>query len=248
MREQWIKHDSLGSTNNFISDLLKQQDLKEGTVIVADYQDAGRGQGNHSWHSRRGENLLMSMLLFPEFLSASQQFHLSKAVSLAICDVLGSVGIDAYIKWPNDILSSRGKIAGILIEHSILAGNISHSIAGVGLNLNQKEFPDFPLPASSLYLETGKSADVSAIGELVEARLLARYLELKRGSLAELDQEYLDKLYRAGIPTRFETLAGSFEGIIEGVNDFGELQVMHAGETRVYGHGSIRMDPESDWP
>ena len=124
---------------------------------------------------QQGENLLMSMLLYPAFLSASRQFHLSRVVSLALCDVLGTLDIESRIKWPNDILSSKGKIAGILIEHSITAGKISHSIAGIGLNLNQAEFPDFPVPASSVRLESGKLNDVGEVGELVESRLLDRY-------------------------------------------------------------------------
>ena len=113
MRNRWIKHDSLTSTSTFLSDLLKHQDLEEGTVVVADYQDAGKGQGEHSWVSARGENLLMSMLLFPAFLSAKWQFHLSRVASLALCDALENLGIDSVIKWPNDILSGKGKIAGI---------------------------------------------------------------------------------------------------------------------------------------
>ena len=84
MRDRWIKYDSLSSTNTYISDLLKHEDLEEGLVVIADYQDTGRGLGSHSWVSKRGENLLMSMLLFPAFLSASRQFHLSRMVSLAL--------------------------------------------------------------------------------------------------------------------------------------------------------------------
>ena len=93
MKSQWIKHDRLTSTNSFISELLKQRDLKEGTVVIADYQYAGRGLGTHSWESRPGENLLMSMLFFPAFLSASHQFQLSRMVSLALCDLLKALGV-----------------------------------------------------------------------------------------------------------------------------------------------------------
>lgn len=245
MKERWIKHVRLASTNSYVSDLVKQHALEEGTVVIADYQDAGRGTGTHSWVSNPGENLLMSMILFPAFLSASQQFQLSKTVSLALVDVLETLGIDAYIKWPNDILSSRGKIAGILIEHSITAGKISHTVAGIGLNLNQTEFPDFPLPASSLRLESGKHTDVAEVGELVEERLLSRYQDLKQGKTGRLEKEYLEKLHKAGISASFRSPGGTFRGIIKGVNEFGELLVLQGDEIRTYGHGSIHLEPES---
>ena len=248
MKDQWIKHDRLASTNSYLSDLVKHRVLKEGAVVIADYQDAGRGTGTHSWVSNPGENLLMSMILFPAFLSASQQFQLSKVVSLALADVLEIQGIEAHIKWPNDILSSSGKIAGILIEHSITAGKISHTIAGIGLNLNQTEFPDFPVPASSLRLESGKLTDIGTAGELVEQCLMERYQDLREGKTGRMEKEYLEKLYKKGINASFSSPQGSFEGIIEGVNEFGELLVLHGGEIRTYGHGSIHLDPEFERP
>ncbi len=242
MRSRWIKHDSLTSTSSFLSDLLKQQDLEEGTVVIADYQDDGRGQGEHSWESARGKNLLVSFLLFPAFLSASRQFHLSRMVSLALCDALSSLGLDSEIKWPNDILSSRGKIAGILIEHSITAGKISRTIAGIGLNLNQTVFPSFPVPASSVRMETGKDVDVADVAELVETCLMSRYQALKEGKTDQLEKEYLERLYMAGLPTVFKVGEKSFEGLIRGVNEYGELMVEHKGEIRTFGHGAIRME------
>ena len=241
MRAHWIKHDRLTSTNTYLAELLKKKTLKEGTVLIADYQESGRGQGANSWVSRQGENLLMSFLLYPAFLSASGQFQLSRLVSLAVCDVLEDMGVENHIKWPNDILSRRGKIAGILIEHSITAGKISHTIAGIGLNLNQTDFPHFLVPATSMHLESGHLSDVIQLGELLEDRLLSRYQALKGGNTARLEQEYLEKLFKAGVPVLFESQDGSFEGIIRGVNEFGELLVERQGKIRAYGHGSIGM-------
>ena len=246
MRAHWIKHDRLTSTNNYLASRLKEQKLQEGSVVIADYQEAGRGQGSNSWVSRQGENLLMSVLFYPAFLSASKQFHLSRLVSLAICDVLQDMGVENHIKWPNDILSRRGKIAGILIEHSIAAGCISHTIVGIGMNLNQADFPDFSVPATSLRLESGKLSDVIQLGELLEDRLQSRYRALKDGKTAGLEQDYLEKLFKIGVPVLFECQDGSFEGIIGGVNDFGELLVERDGRTRAYGHGSIGMSLEFD--
>jgi BirA family biotin operon repressor/biotin-[acetyl-CoA-carboxylase] ligase len=246
MTSRWIKHDSLTSTSSFLSDLLKHQKLDEGTVVIADYQDSGRGQGEHSWLSSRGENLTMSFLLFPAFLSASRQFHLSRMASLALCDALEILGVDSVIKWPNDILSTRGKIAGILIEHSITAGSITRTIAGIGLNLNQTVFPSFPVPASSVRLETGKDVDVSEVGELVETCLMSRYQALKKGKTDQLEKEYLDLLYKAGVPAVFKVGEEESEGVIKGVNEFGELMIELNGEIRTFGHGAVSMELNFD--
>ncbi len=242
MRNRWIKHDSLPSTNSFLSDLLKHQVLDEGTVVVADYQEAGRGLGEHSWVSNRAENLLMSLLLFPAFLSASRQFHLSRVASLAICDALEILGLSSSIKWPNDILTEKGKIAGILIEHGIAGNSISHTVIGLGLNLNQTVFPEFRVPATSLALESGRKADLTEVGELVESSLINRYQELKDGAFETLEKEYREKLFKAGVPSVFKVGEELIEGTIRGVNDFGELMVECKGDIRNFGHGSINME------
>ena len=241
MEIRWIRHDNLSSTNLLMYEMLKHQKLKEGLVVIADYQEAGRGQGSNSWHSRKGENLLMSLLLFPAFLSASKQFHLSRVVSVAICHVLESQGASPKIKWPNDILCTRGKISGILLEHGISGGSISHTIAGLGLNLNQNEFPEFPQPASSLFLETGRKILPQVFAEMLVERIRISYQELKDGQEVKLEKEYMDRLFRRGEPSRFEVGGVVFNGIIRGVSDFGELLVEREGELCSYGHGEISL-------
>ena len=242
MGNNWIKYDTVHSTNTSVSELIKQGTMEEGTVVLADYQEAGRGQGEHSWVSQKGENLLMSLLLFPAFLSASQQFHLSRVASLGLCDALEEVGIDPVIKWPNDILTERGKIAGILIEHGIILDHIAHTIIGIGLNLNQTEFPSFPMPATSLHLETGKMTRVADMGRIVESCLLGRYGELQEGHQKELEKEYVRRLFRAGVPTLFKAGGELFEGIIRGVTDSGELMVETRGDLRTFGYDAISME------
>jgi len=241
MKNSWIKHDSVTSTNSYVSELLKQHQMEEGTIVIADYQDGGRGLGDHSWVSNRGENLLMSLVLFPAFLSASMQFHLSRVASLALCDALESIGISPFIKWPNDILTGKGKIAGILIENGIKAGNITHTIIGIGLNLNQSEFPAFQVPATSLCLETGNSADVARTAEIVAASLMKRYLQLREGEIRLLEKAYMERLLLAGVPSLFKSGEEVFEGTIVGVTGFGELMVSCQEEIRTFGHGAVSL-------
>ena len=241
MEIRWIKHDKVASTNLLAAEILKHQKANELVVVLADYQETGKGQGANSWHSNKGENLLMSLLLFPAFLSASHQFQLSRLVSVVICEVLDSQGTSPHIKWPNDILSSKGKIAGILLEHGISGGSISHTIAGVGLNLNQREFPDFPQPASSLFLETGKKTKVQDMAEILVKGIMEKYHKLKEGGGLKLEKDYLDRLLGLGERSRFKVETGEVEGIIRGVSEFGELLVEREGQLRSYSHGEIAM-------
>lgn len=242
METRWIKYDSLASSNSAISELLKQEKPDEGLVITTDYQEYGRGQGVNVWQSESGENLLMSLLLYPAFLSASSQFQLSMLVSLALCDLLDSLGASPQVKWPNDILSPRGKMAGILIEHGIMGGKLSHSIVGIGLNLNQSQFPDFPVAATSLYLDTGRKTHPEEIARMLLKHIIKRYDRLKEEGVAELETAYLERLFRAGELSGFTAAGEYFEGIIRGVNEFGELQVEKGGQMLTFGHGEISFD------
>jgi len=244
MEIKWIRHDKLTSTNLHMAEMLKHQKVREGLVVMADYQEAGKGLGTHTWHSHAGENLLMSLLLFPAFLSASHQFHLSRMVSVAICDVLEAKGAAAWIKWPNDILCRGGKVAGILIEHGISGGKISHTIAGIGLNLNQREFPEFPLPASSLVLETGMEIHPRAVAELLVQRIFEGYQQLREGGEHALEEQYLNRLFRLGKSSVFEAGGEVFEGRIRGVSLYGEIMVERDGKVSPYGHGEISLKPD----
>ena len=109
------------STNTYANNLLKQGLVNEGTVIITEHQTKGRGQMGNTWLAKKGENLTFSVVLHPVFLSADKQFYLSKITALAVFNTLTEF-IDASqhdikIKWPNDILVNKKKIAGILIEY-----------------------------------------------------------------------------------------------------------------------------------
>jgi len=198
MEPRWIKLDQVDSTNNWISAYLKKEANHGELVVLADYQESGRGQGDNSWVSRKGENLLMSMLLFPEFLSASDQFQLTRMASLALVDYLRSIGMASMIKWPNDIVTGSRKIAGILIELGVRGGNLTHSIIGIGLNLNQAVFPEFRIPATSVFLKTGKLVPPEGAARGVLTQLSGRYEALRSGEPGALERAYLEKLYGIG--------------------------------------------------
>jgi len=233
---------SVDSTNRYLSDLLKAGTTSEFTMVTADFQENGRGQGDRDWNSQPGENLLKSVLLFPAFLSASGQFHLSRIASLAIVDLLKKLDLDPSIKWPNDILVNGKKIAGILIEHGITGEKLSHTIIGTGLNLNQVQFSGFPVPATSLALEGLPGQDPPEMAERLLMALRARYSQLKSGLTGLLEDAYLDHLYLMDQPGDFTSGGVQFTGIIRGVDNTGQLMVERDGKTEAYAFQQIRYE------
>jgi BirA family biotin operon repressor/biotin-[acetyl-CoA-carboxylase] ligase len=240
MRPRIIQLESVQSTNGYLAEELRKSTRPGELAVIADYQESGKGQGENRWHSDRGENLLMSVLIFPEFLSASSQFHLSRVASLAIVTILKHENLLPVIKWPNDIIAGNGKIAGILIENGITGTYISYTIVGIGLNLNQQVFPDFPFPATSLLLETGKRSKPRVMADRLLDALMAGYVQLKGGSVESLEDEYLEHLYRKDRPCEFIAGGEEFTGIIRGVNHLGELLVERDGRIDSYGSQQIR--------
>ena len=134
--------------------------------VVAEYQTAGRGCGKNTWESERGKNLTFSLLIHPEEIPASRQFHITEVVSVAMCDTLRQVLGPVHtvtIKWPNDIYVGNRKICGILIENRLQGTTIKESIIGIGLNVNQQEFTSNAPNPVSLYQLTGQEYDREAI-------------------------------------------------------------------------------------
>jgi BirA family biotin operon repressor/biotin-[acetyl-CoA-carboxylase] ligase len=241
VNQNWIHLQRVISTNSYLNELLKAGKGVEGTVVMADYQEHGRGQGGNGWVSEPGSNLLMSLLLFPAFLSASAQFSLSIAASLAVCDTLLANGLDPLIKWPNDIVTSRGKISGILIENGIMGGQLSHSIIGIGLNVHQVRFPAFPLKATSMAAEGAGYQHLDHLAHMLAGKVMERYRQLKEEGDARLRPAYLELLFMKDKSCTFDTGGSEMEGVIRGISTFGELLVETAGTVRPYGMHAIRL-------
>ncbi len=153
-----IWFDTLDSTNDEARRRISEIDNL--SVIATYVQTSGRGQGAHTWTSPHGENLLFSVVLkFGEGeLPAGDVAKISIHTSNSIVRFLAGHGIEAWIKPPNDVYVGRNKICGTLIENSLKGSWVSHSIIGIGLNINQKNF-DVSLPnPTSMVLETEKEA------------------------------------------------------------------------------------------
>ena len=153
------------------------------------------------------------------------QFIISIFVSLGICDFLKTLVPDCKIKWPNDIYAGDDKIAGILIENSIISNTIVNSIAGIGLNINQEEFPEeIPNPVS-LKLITGKEHDPNFCLKQIAGFLDLRYKQVISGNWDVLRNEYITSLYMLNRWHRFKSGTGLFDGRIVSVTDSGCLRI-----------------------
>ncbi len=215
------------STNNYANQLLLTKAAMEGTVVMTQFQTKGKGQQGNSWESEPGKNLLASYILQPKFLMAANQFSLSKAVSLALTDLLAEENIEVSIKWPNDIYTGNKKIAGILIENSVVGLHLHSAVAGVGLNLNQTDFiSNAPNPVSLRQL-TGKNYDVEEIAEKLWDKLKMRYNQLKSLNFSIVDTDYLGHLFRFREWAFYAKQSVFFEAQIIGIGDFGQLQLEH---------------------
>ena len=184
------------STNNYLKDLITEQSIAEGTVVWADYQSAGKGQRGNSWESENGENLLFSIVLYPETVKAEEQFILSQIVSLAVANCLNNYTKNITIKWPNDIYWKQKKICGILLENTIIEDRIGQSVAGIGININQEEFKSNAPNPVSLKQITGKEYDLEGILNIVTDNIKKYYWQIGNGNAELIIEEYKEALFR----------------------------------------------------
>ena len=193
-------------------------------VVVADFQTAGKGCGQNSWESERGQNLLFSVLIHPTNVSARTQFIITQVVSVALCNTLEKfITLPVEIKWPNDIYVGDKKISGTLIECDLVGKNIANCIIGVGININQTVFrSDAPNP-TSLQLLTGKEHDREAVLASLLSHFQTYYEWLAEGKEEEVRQTYWQHLYRREGMHRYHDVRGDFMAEIAEVEPTGHL-------------------------
>jgi BirA family biotin operon repressor/biotin-[acetyl-CoA-carboxylase] ligase len=163
--------------------------------------------------------------LFPSFINPEDQFHLSMAISLGICDFLKRYVSFCTIKWPNDIYVNNDKIAGILVESSIMDSKIEYSIAGIGLNINQENFTGVaPNPVSLLQL-TGRKYDLNVCLNQLTTDLDGRYKQLIAGNSGQIRKDYVSKLFRLNEWCEYKDLKANFTGRILTISDSGRIRI-----------------------
>lgn len=168
--------DTTDSTN---SDAMRNLHTTVGdSVWSADFQTAGRGQRGNKWHSTKALNLTFSILLKDVQLAPHLQHYISMISALAVADYIKSKGIEARIKWPNDIYVGDRKICGMLIENILGSDNLSASIIGIGINLNQLEFDSVLFNPTSLLKEVqDRLPDRSSLKEFDRHKELEEFID-----------------------------------------------------------------------
>ncbi|WP_164905134.1 biotin--[acetyl-CoA-carboxylase] ligase [Aequorivita ciconiae] len=219
-----IKLNATDSTNTYLKELVNNTTVEDQTVIIAEDQEKGRGQRGSGWLSRKGQSLTFSVFKRFSDLQAENQFVISMAVSLALVEAFEKINVpDVSVKWPNDILSGKKKIAGILIENVLEGANIKHSIIGIGINVNETHFPNLP-QASSIRLETGKYFQLDEMFDSVVRNVLKGLANISDHSFSDLRPLYEQNMFQRDSISAFEDGTGQrFQGKIRGISDFGEL-------------------------
>jgi BirA family transcriptional regulator, biotin operon repressor / biotin---[acetyl-CoA-carboxylase] ligase len=227
------------STNTLALELSQQPSVPDGTIVITNNQTAGRGQRGNTWQTQPGKNLTLSVILKPAFLQVKDQFYLNIFTALAVQDAVQErAGASVSIKWPNDVLVAGRKICGILIENQIRGSQVSISVIGIGLNVNQQEFSN--PNATSLASVWGHELDLETILHHLCECLEARYLQLRQASNSQLLKAYLEKLYWLNEKHVFESNNKEFEGTITGIDVRGKLLVASGDQTLTFDVKEIR--------
>ena len=220
-----IDIESTESTNNYASRQVRENEVKEGTVFLAYAQTAGRGQLANRWESEPGKNLTFSVFLRPGFLEISKQFMLSKVFCLGLMAFLTRFVDNVKIKWPNDIYVGDRKICGILIENSVMNGQITQSIVGIGMNINQTEFVSNAPNPVSLKLLTGQDYELAEMILGLVKEIDHFYKKLESGLYDEIDSAFRQQLYQLDEWHRYKDKEHEYLGKIIGVNKIGQLKI-----------------------
>jgi BirA family biotin operon repressor/biotin-[acetyl-CoA-carboxylase] ligase len=235
----FIELGSVDSTNNYAMAQATAGTAGHGTVFFAHDQWAGKGQRGRAWTSKPGENIILSAVLEPVAFSSSQTFALSASVALACHDLFSQYAgtMATRIKWPNDLYWNDRKAGGILIENSFRGDRWAFAIAGIGININQTDFPPTARNPVSLRQITGRTYQAVQLGRDLAARIDQRYRELEAAPSATID-EYNTRLYRLGQDTRLRKDNVVFDTKITGVSAQGQLLTKDVME-RQFSFGEI---------
>ena len=243
---------SVDSTNNYAMGQVHAGLASNGTAWFAHEQYAGKGQRSKQWTALPGENITMSIALQPLFLKVSEQFRLSAAIALAAIDFFHKyAGDETKIKWPNDIYWRDRKAGGILIENVIgvdslqmtddrahSAVNYKWAIAGIGININQIEFPVSLINPVSLKQITGKQFDTFQLAGELQQQVLKRFEQLQTDGFEKIYKEYLSHLYKINQNHKFKIGNRVFEAMVKNVTPAGKLVLKHSTEEE-YDFGEI---------
>ena len=222
---KYIHLEQIDSTNAYLQSQQSGTDIRNW-VVSADEQTAGKGMGSNGWESEVGKNLTFSLALDVSFLPAERQFLLSEAVPLGIIEVLDTLlpAEKLHIKWPNDLYFENRKLAGILINSTIKANMMDVSIIGIGLNVNQMQFQNWPTHPISLRQITGKEYDLQPLLEQIAESIYNKVQQLKSAPTL-IEADYLKRLYHYRTWADYEVEGKVLRLFMAWIDAFGRLMM-----------------------
>jgi BirA family biotin operon repressor/biotin-[acetyl-CoA-carboxylase] ligase len=213
-----IAYPRLNSTNDVARNEARKE-AREGTVILAEEQTAGKGRLKRAWLSPKG-SVSLSIILHP---TPAQLPSLIMVASLAVVHCVEKVGLKAQIKWPNDVLVNNKKVCGILIESDVRGKAVDYAIIGTGLNVNLEpgDFPDIAATATSLSHELGRELELAEVIRCLLVETERLYLALPEGD--SVFEEWRQRMVTLG--KEIEVNAGQtvYKGVAESVANDGSL-------------------------
>lgn len=233
----FIELQSVDSTNKYAMGRIREGLAQHGLAVIAHEQTAGKGQRGKNWNSGKG-NLAVSIVINPYPLKPSDGFRLTACVALAVYDFFYSyAGKATSIKWPNDLYWGDRKAGGILIENilttgQLAPGNWQWAIIGIGININQTNFPEDIRNAVSLKQITGKNYEVVSLAKELCGLLDKHFKELTKEGFKNIFNRYHEVLYKHDEKVRLKKGNRIFETTIKGVSETGQLITQHAIEER----------------
>lgn len=240
-----VYKDVTASTNADVR-RMAEDGAKEGLLVVADGQTLGKGRRGRTWESPKGTNLYFSMLLKPDF-SPDKASMITLVAAYSVAKVIRkNTGLDAKIKWPNDIVVDKKKVCGILTEMNMERDYIHHIVVGVGINVNEEEFPEEIIDmATSLKNEKGSILSRANLLSDILSQMEKDYaMFLQAGDLKPFVDEYNQMLVNKGALVKVLDPKGEFSGIAGGINEEGmlivfkengQIEKVYAGEVSVRG-------------
>tara|TARA_Y100001978_G_C23655245_1_gene415650 strand:+ start:516 stop:1247 length:732 start_codon:yes stop_codon:yes gene_type:complete len=199
-KKNYLHFNEIESTNDYAFALKNKSIFREGLIISTDYQFNGKGTRLKRWDSVKNQNLLLSIIIEPK-LKISNQFIINQFISLSILDFLKSLDLTAKIKFPNDIILDGSKISGILIQNIVSDSIITHSIVGVGINVNQCIFQKYNLPATSIFLHKKEKSSLKDVKCMLINKIEQRLNEYRFGK--NFTKEYNEELFKLNQQHRF---------------------------------------------
>ncbi len=236
----YIALEEIDSTNNYAK--TKISCFADRTVVHAKRQALGRGRLTRRWVDFGEGNLFMSIILKPSDTFSEIYPNITQYLSVVLCRVLELYGLNAQIKWPNDVLINGKKIAGILSESVMQGGNFKGLVVGIGVNLNANQADVDSVPdkiVTALNLELGQYVDLEKFRTSLVEEFFKNYDKFLENGFAMIKEEYINRNCFLNKELNVQIFNNIESGLADSITDKGELVLLKKDKKLVLTIGDI---------